>query len=208
VKLLIATHNPGKLREYRDLCAGLQNEGILEVISLADLGVRWEPDETGHTFAENAILKAASFAAYTGLPTLADDSGLEIDALDGAPGVQSARYGGTGRGEDARRIQMVLEQLQGVPEPQRSARFRCVIALAVPGGAVETAEGMVEGVIGREPQGGHGFGYDPIFYLPEFGCTMAQLDPAIKNRISHRARAMEAALPLLRQMVADGGASK
>lgn len=203
MRLLIATHNPGKLREYRDLCAGLQSGGTLEVVSLAEIGVTWEPDETGQTFAENAILKATAFAAHTDLPTLADDSGLEIDALRGAPGVHSARYGGTGRGEDARRIQLVLEQLRGVPELHRTARFRCVIALAAPGVAVETAEGAVEGVIGFEPQGEHGFGYDPIFYLPEFGCTMAQLDPATKNRVSHRARAMQAALPLLRRMWAD-----
>ena len=208
MRLLIATHNPGKLREYRDLCAELQDEGMLKVVSLAELGVSWEPDETGRTFAENAILKATAFAAHTGLPTLADDSGLEIDALAGAPGVRSARYGGTGRGEDARRIQLVLEQLDGVPESQRSARFRCVIALAVPGGAVETVQGAVEGVIGHEPRGEHGFGYDPIFYLPEFGCTMAQLDPATKNRISHRARAMQAALPLLRRLAAQEGASE
>jgi XTP/dITP diphosphohydrolase len=201
VELLIATHNPGKLREYRDLVEAQLTDIGLDITSLDDVGIAWEPEETGDTFAENAIIKATVFAANSGLPTLADDSGLEIDALGGAPGVHSARYGGTGRGEDGRRIQLVLDQMRDVPPPERTARFRCVVALAMPGGTVETADGVVEGYIGQEPLGQHGFGYDPIFYLPEFGCTMAQLDPAIKNRISHRARALLAALPLLRRLI-------
>lgn len=201
MKLVIATHNPGKLREYRDLYTAMLADGALEIVSLADLGIGLEPAETGETFVENAILKATAFAAHSGLPTLADDSGLEIDALAGAPGVHSARYGGTGRGEDAQRIGLVLDQLRDVPRSRRAARFRCVVALATPDGAVETADGVVEGVIAHEPRGRHGFGYDPIFYLPEFGRTMAQLDPATKNRISHRARALQAALPLLRRML-------
>jgi XTP/dITP diphosphohydrolase len=201
MQLLIATHNPGKLREYRDLYATLLSDAALDITSLAEVGIVWEPEETGHTFAENAIIKATAFAAHSGLPTLADDSGLEIDALDGAPGVHSARYGGTRRGEDAQRMQIVLDQLRDVPQPRRTARFRCVVALATPHGPVETADGVVEGFIGFDPQGEHGFGYDPIFYLPEFGCTMAQLEPVAKNRISHRARALLAALPLLRWLV-------
>jgi XTP/dITP diphosphohydrolase len=201
VKLLIATHNPGKLREYRDLYHELLGDSRLEFTSLSEEGITFEPEETGQTFEANAILKAGAFAACSRLPTLADDSGLEIDALGGAPGVHSARYGGTGRGEDARRIELVLGQLEGVPWPQRTARFRCVVAVAAPGRPVETASGAVEGYIAFHPAGEHGFGYDPIFFIPEFNCTMAQLDPATKNRISHRARAMKAALPVVQRLL-------
>ncbi len=199
--LLIATNNSGKLREFRDLFRDLWPDSPLQLLSLSEANISFEPEESGQTFAENAVLKARTFAMHSRLPTLADDSGLEIDALGGAPGVHSARYGGTGRNQDAQRIALVLQQLQAVPWPQRTARFRCVIAIAMPDGRVETASGSVEGYIYWCPQGQHGFGYDPIFYLPEFGCTMAQVEPAIKNRISHRARALEAALPLIRQLV-------
>jgi len=205
MKLLIATHNPGKLREYRDLLRALLGDTTLQITSLSEEGIEAEPDETGRTFEENAILKAEAFAGWSRLPTLADDSGLEIDALGGAPGVHSARYGGTGRGQDAQRIALVLCQLEDVPWPQRSARFRCVVAVAVPGRPVETASGAVEGYIGFEPRGEHGFGYDPIFFLPEFDCTMAQIDPATKNRISHRARAIRAALPFIKRLFLSAG---
>jgi XTP/dITP diphosphohydrolase len=197
MKLLIATHNAGKLREYRALCRTLPGVSALEITGLSEEGIELEPEETGRTFEENAILKAKVFAEQSGLPTLADDSGLEIDALGGAPGVHSARYGGTGRGQDARRIVLVLDHLKDVSEPRRTARFRCVIAVAMPGGTVKTASGAVEGLIAQEPHGEQGFGYDPVFFLPEFKCTMAELDPATKNRISHRAQAMQAALPIL-----------
>jgi len=198
MKLLIATNNSGKLEEYRHLLRDLS----LEVTALAEEGIGFEPEETGATFEENAVLKARAFAQRSGLITLADDSGLEIDALDGAPGVHSARYGGTRRGEDVRRYRLVLRQLEGVPWPERTARFRCVVAVATPDGRVETAEGVVEGVIAFEPQGEYGFGYDPIFFIPEFGCTMAQLPPETKNRISHRARAVRAARPILERLSA------
>ena len=203
--LLIATNNPGKLREFRDLFRDFWPDAPLQLLGLSEANITFEPEESGHTFAENAILKASAFAVHSGLPTLADDSGLEIDALGGAPGIHSARYGGTGRGQDAERIALVLQQLRAVPWPQRTARFRCVIAIALPDGRVETAGGSVEGYIYWQPQGEHGFGYDPIFYLPEFNCTMAQLKPAVKNRISHRARALQAALPLIRQLVLGEG---
>jgi XTP/dITP diphosphohydrolase len=204
MKLRIATHNPGKLREYRDLYNELLGDSQLEFTSLAEEGITVEPEETGETFEANAILKASAFAAHSQLPTLADDSGLEIDALGGAPGVHSARYGGTGRGEDARRIELVLRQMEGAPWPHRTARFRCVVAVAVPGRPVETASGAVEGYIALHPAGGHGFGYDPIFFIPEFDCTMAQLDLVTKNRCSHRARAMQAALPIIRRLLSNG----
>jgi len=195
VKLLVATNNLGKLEEYQHLLRDL----LLEITSLGIEGINFEPEETGITFEENAILKASAFAEQSGLLTLADDSGLEIDKLGGAPGVHSARYGGTRRGEDVRRYKLVLRQLKNVERAERTARFRCVVALATPEGQVQTAEGTVEGVIALEPQGEHGFGYDPIFFIPEFDCTMAQLPPETKNRISHRARAAQAALPIIRR---------
>ncbi len=197
MKLLIATNNPGKLKEYRDLLQGLP----LEITNLQEEGIDFEPEETGSTFEENATLKARAFAAQSGLPTLADDSGLEIDALGGAPGVHSARYGGTRRGEDTYRYEMVLRQLEGVPSARRTARFRCVVAVAMPDGRLATADGKVEGVIAREPRGDQGFGYDPIFFIPEFNCTMAQLPLETKNRISHRARAVQAARPILERLL-------
>jgi XTP/dITP diphosphohydrolase len=197
MKLLVATNNPGKLEEYRHLLHNLSPE----ITNLRLEGINFEPDETGLTFEENAIIKARAFARQSGLLTLADDSGLEIDALHGAPGVHSARYGGTGRGQDVQRYELVLRQLKDVPWPERTARFRCVVAVALPGGHVETAEGTVEGIIAFESQGEHGFGYDPIFYIPELGCTMAQLSPKTKNRISHRARGVEAAWPIIERLV-------
>ena len=197
MKLLIATNNPGKLKEYRYLLRDLP----LEITSLQEEGIDFEPEEVGNTFEENAALKARAFAARSGLPTLADDSGLEIDALGGAPGVQSARYGDTRRGEDTRRYEMVLRQLEGVPPARRTARFRCVVAVATPDGRVATADGKVEGSIALGPQGDQGFGYDPIFFMPEFDRTMAQLPPETKNRISHRARAVQAARPILERLV-------
>jgi XTP/dITP diphosphohydrolase len=197
MKLLVATNNPGKLKEYRHLLRDLP----LEITGLRQEGIDFEPEETGSTFEENAVLKARAFSQRSRLLTLADDSGLEIDALDGAPGVHSARYGGTHRGEDERRCRLVLRQLDGVPWAERTAHFRCVVAVATPGARLETAQGRIEGIIAFEPRGEHGFGYDPIFFIPEFDCTLAQLPPATKNRISHRARAAQAALPIIRQLI-------
>lgn len=197
MKLLVATNNPGKLGEYRHLLDGLP----LEITSLGEEKLKFEPQETGSTFEENAILKASAFARRSELPTLADDSGLEIDALNGAPGVHSARYGATRRGQDVQRYELVLRQMERVPWAERTARFRCVVALATPDGYVETAEGAVEGIIAFEPQGEHGFGYDPIFFIPEFDCTMAQLPPETKDQVSHRAKAARAALPIIRRLV-------
>lgn len=196
MKLLVATNNPGKLQEYRFLLQDLP----LDITSLRDEEIDFEPEEPGATFAENAILKASTFAGRSGLLTLADDSGLEIDRLGGAPGVHSARYGGTHRGEDVQRYELVLRQLKDVPWAERTARFRCVVAIASPTGQVRTAEGVIEGIIAFESQGEYGFGYDPIFFIPEFDCTMAQLPPETKNRISHRARAAQAALPIIRKL--------
>ena len=197
-KLLVATNNPGKVKEYADLLNGLP----VTLTSPAQEGLSLEVDESGVTFAENAILKARAYAAASGLLTLADDSGLEVDALDGAPGVRSARYAGE-RASDEDRYRLLLRNLAGVPEKERTARFRCVVAVATPEGDVHTAEGRCEGLIGFEPRGRHGFGYDPVFYMPDRGQTMAELPPAVKNQISHRARAVQAALPVLRRLLAE-----
>ncbi len=188
LKLLVATNNPGKVREFEELLAGLP----FEVTFPAREGIALEVEESGATFEDNARLKALAYARASGLPTLADDSGLEVDALGGAPGVWSARYAGPGAG-DADRYQKLLNALAGVPDGRRTARFRCVVALAWPDGAIRTAEGRCEGQIGWAPRGEHGFGYDPVFIVDgSGGQTMAELPPEIKNRISHRARAVQA----------------
>jgi len=155
--------------------------------------------EDGDTYADNACQKGRAYASASGLLTLADDSGLEVDALDGAPGIRSARYT---PGYDADRVAALLAQLRDVPWEQRTARFRCVVLIATPSGEIHSAEGVCEGLISFEPAGQEGFGYDPVFYLPNYSCTMAQLPQAEKNRISHRARAVEAALPVLRRLLA------
>ncbi len=207
-KLLIATRNPGKIREYRELLAGLP----LEITDLDAEGIDLEVEETGQTFAENALLKATAYARASGLLTWADDSGLEVDALGGAPGVHSARYagppaahgaGGATGASDADRYRKLLDALTGVPWARRTARFRCVVALATPMGIARTAEGACEGIIAFGPAGSNGFGYDPVFYLPEQRATMAQLSPAMKNQLSHRGRAARAAVALLAELLRE-----
>ena len=192
MELLIATGNPGKVREYDELLAGLP----VRCIGPADLGLHLEVAESGSTYAENAAIKAQAYAQASGRITLADDSGLEVDALNGRPGVYSARYGGPGM-NDADRWRLLLQELDGVPWAQRSARFRCVIALATPAGELVTVEGVCEGIIAFEAAGENGFGYDPVFYLLEHDCTMAQLPESAKNLISHRGRAAQVARPLI-----------
>ena len=183
-RLLVATHNRGKILEYRALLSDLP----LAVTWLDEQGIAEDVEETGATFVANASLKAAAYAQLTGLWTWADDSGLEVDALDGRPGVYSARYGGPGL-SDADRYRRLLAELAAIAPEQRTARFRCVVALAIPGGPIYTAEAAVEGLIVDEPRGAHGFGYDPVFFIPDQQRTMAELEPALKNRISHRGRA-------------------
>jgi XTP/dITP diphosphohydrolase len=197
-KLLVATHNQGKVREYRELLAGLP----LEVTYLDAEGITLEVAETGQTFAENARLKAETYGRVSGLWTWADDSGLEVDALGGAPGVYSARYAGEGA-SDADRYRKLLDALIGVPWARRTARFRCTVALATPGGEIRTCDGACEGVIAFGPAGSNGFGYDPVFYLPDRGQTMAQLPAEIKNAISHRGRAARAAQEILATTLRD-----
>jgi XTP/dITP diphosphohydrolase len=196
-RLLIATRNPGKLAELRRLVGRRLR---LELVAMP-AGAP-EVEETGSTFVENARLKAGTIAAWSGEWTLADDSGLEVDALGGAPGVHSSRYAGADA-SDAERIAKLLEALRDVPRERRTARFRCVIAFAAPDGRTWTVEGACEGVIVSEPRGENGFGYDPVFLLPELGRTMAELTAEEKNRVSHRGRAFAAARTML-QAIYDG----
>ncbi|HHY56842.1 MAG TPA: RdgB/HAM1 family non-canonical purine NTP pyrophosphatase [Chloroflexi bacterium] len=198
-RLLVATHNPGKAREYALLLADLP----LVVTWLEEVGVTETVEETGTTFLENAIIKAQHYAKLTGLLTWADDSGLEVDALGGRPGVYSARYGGPGL-SDWQRCEALLAALAGVPEPQRTARFRCVVALAHPDGRTWTTEGEIAGRILTAPRGVNGFGYDPIFFVPGYAAAMAELSDAVKNQISHRAIAAAQARRLLVDLLAEG----
>jgi XTP/dITP diphosphohydrolase len=202
LKLLIATNNPNKVKEFAEILADLP----LAVTYLADEGITLDPEETGATFRENAILKAQAFAQASGLLTLADDSGLEVDALGGEPGVYSARYGNTAKDDHVGRCHLVLDKLaaQNVPWPERTARFRCVIALATPERLIETVEGTVEGLIDYELKGSNGFGYDPIFFVPELNQTLGQAPGAVKHQISHRGRAARAAAKVIERLVKRG----
>lgn len=201
--LLVATRNEGKIEELAALLADLD----VEWLGLRDLEAQGltitDVAETGQTFRENAVLKAVGYAQQSGLLTLADDSGLEVDALGGAPGVHTARFGGEGLTSEAR-YRRLLAHLEGVPQDRRAARFRCVVALASPEGLLETAEGQVRGRIAASPSGTGGFGYDPVFYVEEQGRTMAELPAATKNAISHRARAVMAIKPALLRHLSSG----
>jgi XTP/dITP diphosphohydrolase len=188
MRVVVATGNTGKLRELTALLAGLD----FQLIAQSELGVN-AVDETGSTFTDNALLKARHAAACTGLAAIADDSGLEVDALGGAPGLYSARYAGPGA-DDAANNAKLIAALSGTPPQHRSARYRCVLAyVRTPDDpAPLLAQGSWEGVIVDAPRGVGGFGYDPHFWLPEMQCTAAELEPEIKNRISHRGQAMRA----------------
>lgn len=196
--ILVATHNKGKVREYEELLAGLE----VSWVGLDDAGIDWDVEETGDTFEKNAVLKATTYARATHMLTLADDSGLEVDALDRRPGVYTARFGGAGLSSQER-YRLLLEQLVGVPWERRTARFCCVVALAEHGELLATAKGVIEGHIALQPSGSDGFGYDPVFHVSGHGVTMAQLPSATKNRISHRARALTALRPQLEALVAE-----
>jgi XTP/dITP diphosphohydrolase len=190
-KLLIATTNPGKIREFRSLLAGFARP----LVTPGELGLSLHVEETGDTYRANAALKARAFAAAAELPALADDSGLEVDALDGAPGLYSARYSPKPGADDADRRHYLLENLAQRPQPW-TARFRCVVAVAFPGGEVFYGDGTCPGVIIPRERGAGGFGYDPIFLLPN-GRTMAELSDDEKNRLSHRALAVMDVIPRL-----------
>ena len=220
-RLLIATRNPGKVREYAQLLRDLP----FELVSLDDAGVDQEVEETGETFHDNAALKAGTYASLSGILALADDSGLEVDALGGDPGVRSARYGeqppsippsqgGSYDGSqvqaslpmsDQDRVNLLLQNLENVPWERRTARFKCVICIARPaneGGfdTISQVVGSVSGMIQYQPQGDDGFGYDPVFYLPSYGKTLAQIPLEEKNRISHRADAAGRARAALQEL--------
>ena len=192
-RLLLATNNPGKVREMRRLLAGEP----FEVVTPADLGIELDVAEDGDGYAENATLKARAFAEAGGCLALADDSGIEVDALGGSPGPLSARFGGPGL-DDAGRTQLMLRELRDVPDEERSARYRAVVAVAGPGERVELFEGTWEGSIGREPRGENGFGYDPIFRTGD-GRSGAELSAAEKDAVSHRGQAVRAAARWLRE---------
>ena len=193
-KLLLATSNQAKVREYQSLLDKLP----FKLVTPAELGITTAVDEVGESLEENARLKATVLAAESKLLALADDSGLEVDALGGEPGRLSARYAGEGA-SDRDRINYLLSRLRDVPWLKRSACFRCVIAVAIPGGAVELCTGECRGIITFEPVGEQGFGYDPIFYLPELGKTMAELLLEMKNRISHRGQAARKVYQVLKK---------
>jgi XTP/dITP diphosphohydrolase len=194
-QLLIATNNPGKVLEIKDLLAGLD----LTLLTPADLGFNLDVPEDGLTYAENAAKKAVAFAQASGLPSLADDSGLEVDALGGKPGLHSNRFGPQ-PATDATRRRYLLEQLQNKPRPWR-ARFCATVAIAVPGREVKIVAGECEGEIIPEERGENGFGYDPIFLFPDLGRTMAELGLEEKNRLSHRARAVLNCIPILEEIL-------
>lgn len=196
MKLLLSTNNKGKLRELQSILADLP----LELVAPADLGLNLEVEEDGSTYAENAAKKALAFARASGLTCLADDSGLEVDALNGAPGLYSARYSSKPGATDKDRRQFLLQNLADKPRPW-TARFRATVAVAGPEGGVEWAEGICEGQIIPEERGTGGFGYDPIFLLDGMNQTMAELSEETKNRLSHRARAVQAARPILMRLV-------
>lgn len=195
MKLLLATRNPGKVRELRALLAGLP----VEVVTAAQAGVDYTAEETGETFAENAVIKAEALCRASGLAAVADDSGLEVDALGGRPGVRSARFAGE-QATDAQNNEKLLALMSSVPDERRGARFVSAVALAVPGRPTRVAEGVCHGFVGRLPRGGGGFGYDPLFVCRDpdqeaadakaNGLTYAEMTDDQKNRISHRARAM------------------
>ena len=194
MQFLLASNNTKKLRE---MCAILDAEGCT-VFSPSDVGIDIEVEETGATFAENARLKAAAFCDASGLPSIADDSGLTVDALGGRPGVHSARSGGPGL-TDAERTALLLRELSGTPRQERSASFVSCICCVVPSGRIIAAEGRCYGEIALSPSGQNGFGYDPVFFVQDHGCTFAEMDAAIKNRISHRGAALSAFIQKLRE---------
>ncbi len=195
MRLLLGTKNRGKIREILSILGDLPN---LELLTFEDQPFSDVP-ETGSSFLENARLKARKISAETGLPVLAEDSGLEVEALGGAPGVRSARFAGEDA-TDEQNIRKLLELLRDVPDEKRGARFVCVAVVHFPDGRELTAQGELRGRIAREPQGTHGFGYDPVFIPEGFGQTLAELGPDIKNRISHRRKALEGIKEALRDL--------
>ena len=187
MQFILASHNRGKLREYAQLLASVGGEILLP----EDLDISLEPEETGQSFEENSRIKAEAFFRASGMAAIADDSGLIVDALNGGPGIYSARYGAPDCKTDTDRCEKLLSELKDVPESERTARFACAITCILPDGTVLPAYGVCEGRILFSPRGDDGFGYDPVFLVPEMGKSFAELDPSVKNQISHRAHAFE-----------------
>lgn len=198
MQMIVATANTGKFREVVTILSDLR----ISFLSLASLRGYDPPDEAGVTYAENAAAKAKAVAAFSGWWTLSDDSGLEVDAIGGQPGVHSSRYLGS-TATDRERNQRILELLEGIPRSRRGARFECAVAVAGPGGELALSHGSCDGMIAEAPSGDGGFGYDPIFIVPGLGTTMASLPPDVKNRISHRARALLNIKPVLQRLSVD-----
>ncbi|MDH7552987.1 MAG: XTP/dITP diphosphatase [Spirochaetes bacterium] len=196
MEIVVATRNKGKIKEI--LSFGIPSIIFTSLEKYPEIG---EIEETGSTFTDNALLKARHVCNSTGLPALADDSGLVVDALNGEPGVYSARFGNLKT--DKERYMLLLKKMHAVPDDRRQARFVCVMALVFPDGREYIEEGVCEGVIAKEPAGENGFGYDPVFYIPELGKTMAQLPLDVKNAISHRARALQKVKILLEKIVGE-----
>lgn len=193
-RIVLASSNTGKVREFNQLLA----DSELEVVVQSAFGVE-DAEETGLTFVENAILKARNAAAHTGLPAIADDSGLEVDALQGAPGIYSARYAGADA-SDLQNLEKLLENMRDVPDQQRTARFQCLMVYMRHAGdpTPRIFQGTWEGRILRAPQGENGFGYDPVFYVPDRNCSSAELAPEVKNSLSHRGQALRKLVAVLR----------
>ena len=198
-KIIFATGNQDKMREIREILADMD----VEVVSMKEAGIHADIVEDGSTFEENAVIKAKTICELTGEITLADDSGLEIDYLNKEPGIYSARYMGEDTSYHIKNANLI-SRLEGVPDEKRTARFVCAIAAVLPNGEVLHSEGTIEGIIGYEEQGENGFGYDPIFYLPQYGCTTAQLEPDVKNELSHRGKALRAIKEQLRKYCEEG----
>jgi XTP/dITP diphosphohydrolase len=194
-KLLLATSNPGKIKEYRSLLNGLD----YEIVTLSEEGIAEVITESGNSYEQNARLKATAYAKLSQLTALADDSGLEVDVLNGRPGIKSARFAGEAA-TDTERVSFLLAKLKEVPWEQRTACFKCVIVIATPEGQCDTCHGECRGIVALEARGENGFGYDPVFFLPEIGRTMAELPFEAKNRVSHRARASQKARQVLQKL--------
>ena len=193
-KIIFATGNEDKMKEIRKILA----DPSLEILSLKEAGIHADIDENGKSFEENAMIKAEAISKMTGEIVLADDSGLEIDYLNKEPGIYSARYLGEDTPYSIKNAE-ILKRCEGVPDEKRDARFVCVIACAYPDGTVDTATGIIEGKLAKEPKGENGFGYDPIFYLPERGMTTGEMEPEEKNAISHRGIAIRKMVEILKK---------
>lgn len=192
--IILATNNKSKVKEISEMMSGSD----ITFESLADAGINVEVEETGTTFEENALLKAREICKLSGKPTISDDSGLEIDALDGAPGIYSSRYMGEDTSYDIKN-NALIEKLENVADPDRTARFRCCMALVLPDGREFVTEGTMEGIIAREPKGINGFGYDPILFIPEYNRTSAELSSEEKNNISHRGEALRKMIEVIKK---------